>query len=147
MLSVWLSIVLLIIVYKLVDFVLRLPGDRLWATRRCILVTGCGSGFGQQFVSRCAARKCTVFAACRTAESVTALKLKAAHQNGDIKPFVMDVTSEQSVLDGFNYVCRNLPPGGRYIHRKYYYKLYMPKHKFNNHFADTSDKYTRTMSK
>ena len=124
LIEVILTAILLIICYKCFDFLLRLPGHRLWPTsRRCVLVTGCGSGFGQHFVQRCAARHSLVFAACRTKEAVK--QIEELNDAVNIKAFVMDVTSEESVKLGFEFVRQNLPPEeGTYFNNNFFHFIH-----------------------
>lgn len=109
--------VLLLCFFRYVDRLVRLPGHRWWRQQRgAVLVTGCGSGFGQLFVQRCAVRGCTVFAACRTAEAAKIVEESIAVKvRQNVKAFVMDVTDDVSVRDGLDLVRRHLPKEGRYI--------------------------------
>ena len=56
-------------------------------------------------LEKCAARGCTVFAACRTTEAIMGME---SLQMSEIRSFVMDVASEQSVQGGFSFVTKHL---------------------------------------
>lgn len=116
MLYCLLGVVLGLVALKCIDYVFRLPYHRIKSesasrSRRCVLVTGCGAGFGLKLVERCALRDCVVFAACRTAASAEHLK-EIYGSNSNVKPFVMDINDEESVAKGLHYVSEHLPPEG-----------------------------------
>jgi short-subunit dehydrogenase len=62
----------LFVVYKLLDWLLRLPGVGRTGDRY-VLITGCDTGFGHDLARRLDSRGCHVFAACLTEKGETEL--------------------------------------------------------------------------
>ena len=76
-----------------------------------MLITGCGSGFGNNLAVGLSKIGFTVFACCLNDQSEGAKKLKAlnAEKSGSkIHVIRMDVTNQEQVDDAFNYVKNNL---------------------------------------
>jgi 11-cis-retinol dehydrogenase len=59
------TLILLFVIYKLLDYLLRLPTIGRYS-ERYILITGCDSGFGQALARRLDGLGCHVFAGCLT---------------------------------------------------------------------------------
>jgi len=78
--------------------------------KKSVLITGCDTGFGRSLSSRLYGRGLKVFAACLTPKGVE--ELKAAHPTPKMVPFLMDVTNDESVEKGFQFVVNNLSESG-----------------------------------
>lgn len=72
---------------------------------RAVLITGCDSGFGKALTKQLSSKGITVFAACLTEQGK-----KDLSNVKNVNAFLMDVTSQQSVKDGFSYVSKQLKP-------------------------------------
>lgn len=101
------SLILVFVVYKLLDRLVRWPTVGKYNDRH-ILVTGCDSGFGYTIARRLDEMGCHVFAACLTEVG----KLELARTCSDrMNAFEMDVTNHDSVLRAYEYVTSILPVG------------------------------------
>jgi NAD(P)-dependent dehydrogenase (short-subunit alcohol dehydrogenase family) len=105
----WSGLFLIIVVVVLFHWVCR------WVSRtfrlaayndKAVLITGCDSGFGKALTKQLASKGFTVFAACLTDPGK-----KDLDGVKNVKAFKMDVTSQQSVKEGFDYVKKNLKSG------------------------------------
>ena len=76
---------------------------------RAVLVTGCDTGFGRQITVKLDKAGLVVFAACLTDAAVEEIRKECSDQ---VRPFLMDVTSDSSVDEGFEFVSNNLPKSG-----------------------------------
>lgn len=92
--SVIAMLILLLVVYKLLDYLWRLPTIGQ-CSEQYILVTGCWSGFGKGFVHRLDELGCHVFAGC--SKETRRLELANTCSEG-IKTMVLDVSKHDSVL-------------------------------------------------
>lgn len=97
----------LFIVYKIVDYLLRIPyiGDY---EMRYILVTGCDTGFGNELAKRLDRLGCHVFAGCLTEKGETELKKMTSDK---LLPISLDVAKPESVRKAFDVVKSKLPQG------------------------------------
>jgi NAD(P)-dependent dehydrogenase (short-subunit alcohol dehydrogenase family) len=73
---------------------------------KTVLITGCDSGFGKATAEQLAAKDMKVLAACLTDKGVETLKSVA-----NITPFLMDVSKDESVAKGMEFVKQNAPNG------------------------------------
>merc|ERR1712137_534841 len=98
-------IIALYIAYRIASFLLsKLRVSQL--TRRSVLITGCDSGFGLLTTHRLSRKGVKVFAACLTEEGVQKLS-----KSPNVTPFLMDVTSPESVQKGFEFIQPKCPNG------------------------------------
>ena len=100
----------LFLLCKFLDRLVRLPTTtKPTLLKDRILVTGCDSGFGNLLAKRLDGKGFHVFAACLTEngradlEAVTSDRLRA---------FLMDVSTQQSVENGYKFVRENLLENG-----------------------------------
>ena len=100
-----LVVALVWLTYTVLDWLLRLPKLRLSSTTRNILVTGCDSGFGRLFAKRMDSKGFRVFAGCFTTDGINQLKEECSSM---IKPFHLDVTSQDSVHKAVSFVKSNI---------------------------------------
>jgi short-subunit dehydrogenase len=104
----WLAVfVASLVAYKLLDYLLRLPTVGRYS-ERCILVTGCDSGFGQALARRLDGLGCHVFAGCLTETGQQELVKTGSER---LQTLDLDVTKHDSVLKAFEFVKSKLPPG------------------------------------
>jgi hypothetical protein len=104
----WLAIFITsCVVYKLLDYLLRLPTVGQYS-ERYILVTGCDSGFGQIFARRLDELGCHVFAGCLTEAGQQELVKTCSER---LQTLDLDVTKHDSVLGALDFVKAKLPPG------------------------------------
>lgn len=98
-------LILLFILYKLFDWLIRLPkignyGDRY------ILVTGCDTGFGHLLAKRLDGLGCNVFAGCFTEKGETELKKACSDR---LHAIPLDVSKPESIQKVLEYVKSKLP--------------------------------------
>jgi len=105
-LTVFLAI---IVVYKLLDYVVRLQRVGNYSNRY-IFVTGCDSGFGHALVKRLDTLGCHVFAGCFTEKGETELKKVCS---GRVYPVPIDVTNHESVRNAYELVRAKLQAAGK----------------------------------
>ncbi|ELT90623.1 hypothetical protein CAPTEDRAFT_192010 [Capitella teleta] len=98
-----LNLVLLFILYKILDYVIRIPFISN-VDRKKIMVTGCDSGFGRLFAIRMANKGVTVFASCMTDDG----KKQLEQSSTNIKAFIMDITDVDSVQKAYEFVTGHL---------------------------------------
>ena len=101
-----LYILVCFILYKVVDYLLRLP--HLSAESRYILVTGCDTGIGNAVARQLDALGSHVIAACYTETGETELKKQCSTR---LSTLHLDVTKHDSVLRAYNKVKEILPQG------------------------------------
>jgi NAD(P)-dependent dehydrogenase (short-subunit alcohol dehydrogenase family) len=97
----------LFVVYKALDYLLRLPTIGRYS-ERYILVTGCDSGFGEALARRLDGLGCHVFACCLTEARQKELAKTCSER---LQTLQMDVSQHDSVLQAFDFVKSKLPPG------------------------------------
>jgi len=105
----------IVVVYKLLDRILRLPRVGNYSDR-FVFVTGCDSGFGQALVKRLDSLGCHVFAGCFTEKGETELTKICSKR---VLPVPIDVTDHDSVRNAYELVSDKLQSagkGGRQIH-------------------------------
>ena len=99
------SVVVLCLIYKLVDALLRRPRvNRL--NDRYIVVTGCDTGFGHGIARRLDSLGCHVFAGCLTQKGETELRQVCSDR---LTTLSMDVSDPDSVRRAFDAVKKQLP--------------------------------------
>ena len=101
-----LYILLFAIVYKVLDYLLRLP--HLSAESRYILVTGCDTGIGHAVARQLDLLGSHVIAACYTEAGETELR---EHCSSRLSTLHLDVTKHESVLTAYQKVKDLLPKG------------------------------------
>jgi short chain dehydrogenase len=107
MLEFIITLIILFVIYKLLDYLLRLPTIGQYS-ERYILVTGCDSGFGQAIARRLDGLGCHVFAACLTETGQVELIRSCSDR---MNAFEMDVTNHSSVQRAYDFVKSALPAG------------------------------------
>ena len=95
-----------IIIYKVIDYFLRLP--HLSAESRYILVTGCDTGIGHAVAKQLDALGSHVIAACYTEAGETELRKQCSTRLNTVH---MDVAKHESVLRAYQRVKEILPRG------------------------------------
>jgi len=100
----WLDVVLVAAAVYAVRW--ALSQRRVAAAGKVALVTGCDTGFGRAITERLAARGYKVLAACLTKDAVGELKTRK-----NVVPFVLDVTSEESMRAALPLIERETPLG------------------------------------
>ena len=105
--EVWLIIIILYILYKVLDRLVRWPllGNR---SSKYILITGCDTGFGNLATKELDKLGCHVFAGCLTETGETDLRKSTSSR---VKTFHLDVTNHDSVLKALEFVKKELPAG------------------------------------
>jgi len=101
------ALILLFIVYKLFDRLLRLPTVRV--VDRYVLITGCSSGFGHDLARRLDSRGCHVFAGVRNEKAETELKKICSSR---LITVMLDVAKPDSVRKAFQLVSQHLEKRG-----------------------------------
>ena len=101
MLVVVLCLTLSFLLYKLFDYIWRLPTLPLSQNTQYILVTGCDTGFGNLFAKRLDSKGFTVFAGCLLEEGVLSITESCSRS---AKPFLLDVTDDESVSKSVDFV-------------------------------------------
>jgi hypothetical protein len=101
------TLILIFVVYKLLDRLIRIPYVGNYADRY-ILVTGCDSGFGQSIARRLDKLGCHVFAGCLTELGQVELESSCSKR---LKAFQLDVSDHSSVLSAYEFVKSSLPHG------------------------------------
>lgn len=100
-------IVIFFIIYKILDYLIRIPRVGNYQDRY-ILVTGCDTGFGNSIAKRLDQLGCHVFAGCFTEKGETELKKSCSER---LHVVFMDVSNHDSVEKAFAYVEDKLPKG------------------------------------
>jgi len=100
-------VILIIILYKAVDWLLRLFYIGKY-NERYILVTGCDTGFGNKLAKRLDGLGCHVFAGCLTESGGAQLKAECSEK---LYVLSLDVSNEASVQKAFDIVKTALPKG------------------------------------
>ncbi len=109
-----LYVLLFTMVYKVLDYLLRLP--HLSAESRYILVTGCDTGIGHAVARQLDSLGSHVIAACYTEAGETELR---KHCSSRLSTIHLDVTKHDSVLAAYQKV-KDLLPNGKGISMIYY---------------------------
>jgi NADP-dependent 3-hydroxy acid dehydrogenase YdfG len=78
--------------------------------KRSVLITGCDTGFGRAAAVRLHQRGMTVFAACLGQKAVDELQQECPTDK--MKAFVMNVTDDKSVSEGYAYVHKHVNQQG-----------------------------------
>ena len=105
----WMYLGLLIIIYKLLDRLVRIPKSSSPSSQKDhILVTGCDTGFGNLFAKRLASKGFHVYAGCLTATGKQKLEQEAP---ACLKALLLDVTRSDSVRAAYADVSKALPSG------------------------------------
>ncbi|CAD5115960.1 DgyrCDS4890 [Dimorphilus gyrociliatus] len=66
-----------------------------------VLITGCDTGIGRSAINKLSEAGFLVYAACLTTEAVNDIKKEF---NDQVIPFVMDISKEESVQEGYQFV-------------------------------------------
>ena len=74
--------------------------------KKCVLITGCDSGFGSETAIRLDQMGFHVFATCLTREGEERLKAVCSER---VKTLHLDVTISESVQEAYNFVKSNIP--------------------------------------
>jgi len=98
-----------IVVYKLLDYVIRIPRIGNYSDRY-IFVTGCDSGFGHEVAKRLDSLGCHVFAGCFTERGETELRKICSAR---VQPVPLDVTDHDSVRKAYELVSEQLQSSGK----------------------------------
>jgi len=98
----------IIVIYKLLDCILRLPRIGNYSDRH-IFVTGCDSGFGHELAKRLDLLGCHVFAGCFTEKGETELKKICSER---LNPVPLDITKHDSIARAFVLISKKLLPAG-----------------------------------
>jgi len=106
-LSVLAILLVMVLLYKLVDYVLSIPLVGNYSNRY-IFVTGCDTGFGYELAKRLDSLGCHVFAGCLTEKGETELRKTCSER---LHPVSLDVTKHDSVRKAFELVTSKLPDG------------------------------------
>ena len=109
----WCYSLLIILLYKLLDYLVRLPRRRNF-TQCYVLVTGCDSGFGFEAAKRFDELGCHVFAGCLTESGESELRKKCSKR---LVTLPLDVSKHDSVVKAYETVLDLLPRGkGKLLH-------------------------------
>ena len=103
------ALLVALVVYKLLDHVVRWPRVGRYSDRY-VLVTGCDSGFGHALVRRLDSLGCHVFAGCFTEAGETQLTKVCSDR---VRPAPLDVTDRDSVRRAFQLVSDTLRSAGK----------------------------------
>lgn len=119
--QVVLVLLLIFILYKLIDKVVRLPyipRDEAASQGyhdRYVLITGASRGLGYEAVLRLDRLGCHVFAGVRSEESASKLRDACSSR---VIPVILDVCNDVSVRTAFEFVSARLKKDGQGKHRK-----------------------------
>ena len=103
----WQVILVVVVLYKLLDWLIRVPVTGSPTTKRdYLLVTGCDTGFGNLFAQRLDKKGFHVFASCLTEDGKTLLEKNCSDR---LTAFIMDVTNSDSVQKAAKLVKEKLP--------------------------------------
>jgi len=105
--SVLLTVLVTVLLYKLIDHILRIPRVGNYSNRY-VFVTGCDSGFGHELAKRLDALGCHVFAGCLTEKGETELSKICSER---LHAVPLDVTNHHSVRKALELVTNTLPDG------------------------------------
>ncbi|VDL75978.1 unnamed protein product [Nippostrongylus brasiliensis] len=72
--------------------------------KKAVFITGCDSGFGRDLAIRCAERGMPVFAGCLSENTITEYRELSKKFRVAVDAFLLDVTSDESVLKAKNYL-------------------------------------------
>jgi len=100
-------LILLLILYKAVDWLIRLFYIGKY-NDRYILVTGCDTGFGNILAKRLDRLGCHVFAGCLTESGGAELKSQCSDK---LQVLPLDVSNQEHVRKAFDIVKAAIPPG------------------------------------
>ncbi|KAL7076006.1 hypothetical protein ACQ4LE_004264 [Meloidogyne hapla] len=78
---------------------------------KAVVVIGATTGFGHQFVIKCASKGMTVFAACNSPNGVQKVVQATSHLSGFVHAHSLDLSSTESIERFFRQVINQLPPG------------------------------------
>uniref|UniRef100_F1LA86 17-beta-hydroxysteroid dehydrogenase type 6 n=1 Tax=Ascaris suum TaxID=6253 RepID=F1LA86_ASCSU len=78
---------------------------------RIVFITGCDSGFGRRICLKCLKNGMTVFAGCFSEKGGASLVAEAKHLAGTLDVIHLDVTSDRSVQEAYEYVENKLKDG------------------------------------
>jgi len=106
-LSVLITVLVMVLLYKSVDHILRIPRVGNYSDRY-ILVTGCDSGFGHEAAKRLDSLGCHVFAGCLTEKGEIELTKICSER---LRAVSLDVTKHDSIRKAFELVTAALPDG------------------------------------
>lgn len=81
-------------------------------TNKCVLITGCDSGFGRALAKQLDVLGCRVFATCLTSQGAESLDEETSDR---LKTVHLDVTSSGSISAALEYVKNNIPEGTIYL--------------------------------
>ncbi|CAJ0558077.1 unnamed protein product, partial [Mesorhabditis spiculigera] len=77
--------------------------------KRAVLITGCDSGFGFKTALQCSHAGIPTFAGCLTQGGID--RLKKEDSSSKLRPFLLDITKDESVADAVKFVDANLKDG------------------------------------
>ena len=75
---------------------------------KCILITGCDTGFGNALAKKLDLMGCPVFAACFTTKAAEKLKKESSSR---LTTLQLDVSNEESIKEAFKFVSKELKNG------------------------------------
>ncbi|KAF7636060.1 hypothetical protein Mgra_00004508 [Meloidogyne graminicola] len=78
---------------------------------KVVVVIGATTGFGHQFVIKCAQKGMTVFAACNSPNGVQKVLQATSQLPGFVHAFSLDLSSTESIEKFFRQVINQIPPG------------------------------------
>ena len=96
-----------IIIYKLLDYIIRIP-LKGGLSDRYILVTGCDTGFGHEISKRLDKKGVNVFSGCLTEKGEDNLKKQCSSR---LKTVHMNVADPETVRKAYDFVKTALPQG------------------------------------
>lgn len=100
-------IVLFIVLYKLLDYLVRFPRYTDY-DKRYIFITGCDSGFGFEAAKKFDSLGCNVIAGCLTENGETQLRKVCSKR---LLTVPLNVTKHESVLKAYELTVQHLPKG------------------------------------
>lgn len=102
-----LGVVVVIILYKIVDYLIRLPRLKN-LDKKYVFITGCDTGFGHEAAKRFDALGCHVIAGCYTEAGQTELREQCSSRLFTVP---LDVSKHESVTKAYELVVQYLPRG------------------------------------
>ncbi len=79
--------------------------------QKCVMITGCDSGFGRALATKLDTLGCSVIAGCFTEKAAAELKVASSDK---FKTVQIDITDPDSVRKAYTFVKNNLPSEGKY---------------------------------
>ena len=102
----FLYVVGVFVLYKIIDWAIRIPYMKRKLGTKYVLITGCDTGFGNMLAKRLDKKGIPVIAGCLTEKGETELRKSCSNK---LKAVSMDVTKSESIQKAFDAVKTLVP--------------------------------------